>query len=235
MLLDIEEYKPKGDIKMVVSIPHSGTSLNGYDEYLNSNAIEDIDYFVHKLLNIDVLTKNGIYIVKSNISRSVVDLNRKKSKSFFHWKRNTLGVKNYVKKPIEENYDHWVEYYEILNNISSKDILLVDLHSMPNLTKKYHFNINPFQNKKRPNICISDRKNGLLYGKLIKKIFTNKFEKVSINNPYKGGNITKHFKNIYKNAIQIEINRSLYMCEENKELLKKIDITNLLLDISKLD
>lgn len=231
----LEEYLPNSELKMLLSIPHSGTDISPYSNNLIGNHIEDIDFYVHKLINKDVLLENGIGILKSNISRAICDLNRKRSDSFFHWYKNTLGENIYSSVPIEKDYKYWDEYYSKILSYSNKNMLLLDLHSMPSVTKRYHYLRNPFQSKYRPDICISDLSFSKKYGKAIKETFSEEFNTIKINNPYKGGNIIRSFHKHFKSAIQIEINRKLYMDEENKELNNKIDLTNLIISISNFE
>ena len=59
---------------------------------------------------------------------------------------------------------------------------------------------------------------------ILQKLFESYGYKVKINNPFKGGFITKYYGRPDKhvNVIQIEINKKLYLCEENFN----IDIKN---------
>ena len=58
---------------------------------------------------------------------------------------------------------------------------------------------------------------------ILLKLFESYGYKVSINNPFKGGFITKYYgrpiNNI--NVVQIEINKKLYLSEENFKIDKK--------------
>ena len=59
---------------------------------------------------------------------------------------------------------------------------------------------------------------------------------VKRNNPYAGGFITQHYGKPYENvhAVQIEINRSLYMNEKALERLNEIsELTQIMTDFMK--
>ena len=217
---------------MVISIPHSGEELYKWGDYIHNNndIADDIDRYVHKLIDIEYLNSKNISIIFSNLSRIVIDLNRPRSQSFFHWRKTTRGNIIYKDgyRDIERDLTLYDEYYNLLKTLSNDKILLVDLHSMPNITKDFHRIKNPNQSDIRPEICISDggNENDTLINKA-RDIFSSEYE-VSINDPYLGGNITTSMKGFYKETLQIEINRSLYMNEDNKEF------TNGDMDISKL-
>ena len=89
--------------------------------------------------------------------------------------------------------------------------VLVDCHSMPSRGSRN-------ENIKRPDIIIGDRYgtscNGEISRDLIRR-FTDRGYSVTRNKPYAGGFITEHYGRPLKglHAIQIEINRALYLDE----------------------
>ena len=249
-------YPPKGKFIGIVSIPHSGESLpNEFRTYLTDNTkdlMQDVDYRVQELVDINALQQEGIAVIYSNIIRTAIDLNRERSQCVFNWKNNSKGNQIVLTEPEHSLIDLWTEkyyspYYEMLKTmileLQQKQSIasFVDLHSMPGKAEEYHLKMNPNQDIIRPDFCISD-----VHGKSCTPDFiqyiTNALGKsynTQINNPYIGGNITKFLDKTYSslNNIQIEISRSLYMNEDNKKLkensaLKKI-LTSELINLFK--
>ena len=58
---------------------------------------------------------------------------------------------------------------------------------------------------------------------ILQKIFESYGYKVSINNPFEGGFITKYYGRPVNriNVIQIEVNKKLYLLEENFKIVNK--------------
>ncbi|MEM7620679.1 MAG: N-formylglutamate amidohydrolase [Pseudomonadota bacterium] len=92
--------------------------------------------------------------------------------------------------------------------------ILIDCHSMPSIPGSF--------NHERPDFVLGDR-----FGKSCDKRLTNLIHEaltemgyvVAMNKPYAGGYITENYGKPHKNshALQIEINRSLYMNENTFE------------------
>jgi len=247
----LEYYKPKNRFIGIVSIPHSGENIP--DEFLpfltniEKDLLQDVDYRVHELVDIKELQENGIAVIKSNISRVAIDLNRSKELALLNWKNNSKGKKIVISEPSEDKSFELLEtyyspYFDIINTLC-KELLgkmsiasFIDLHSMPGVAEDYHMKINPTQEKIRPDFCISNI--NMDKGSSCERDFINNicdelqrsYSKVNINNPYFGGHITRYINDSISsiNNIQIEINRSLYMDEEtkilknNKELIKNL-------------
>ncbi len=233
-----EYFPPIGPFKGILSIPHSGEELpQEFKPYLvdnNQDLMQDVDYKVHELIDIDQLNAQGIAIIKSNIIRVAIDLNRPQETSLLNWKQNSKGKNLVIKEPNGDQAEllkgkYYLPYYEMLRTLilelSSKTskVSFVDLHSMPGKAEEYHLKINPSQDVLRPDFCLSDV-SGIScepdFIQHIQKSLAGHYSKVTINNPYFGGHITRSINEKFPdiNNIQIEINRSLYMDEENKEL-----------------
>jgi N-formylglutamate amidohydrolase len=236
--------------KGIISIPHAGECIpNEFIEFLNPNErikLEDVDRFVHLLIDIPRLNEEGIVVIKSHIHRVSCDLNRGKEDAILHWETNTLGEPVRLKPLAEilkseelnnlQNIFHQTYYDKILEiikkishgNDSKTKIKAIDLHSMPSVTTAYHLTKNPHQKVDRPDFCLSDLRGKSCPLESIKWL-QEKFNKVnyqaSINDPYFGGygtenyfNMTKPSLNLKIDSMQIEIKRNLYMDEKNKEL-----------------
>jgi N-formylglutamate amidohydrolase len=223
----------------ILSIPHSGLEIpEEFKPFLTKNTkdqIEDVDYKVDELVDIPKLTAAGISVLVSHIHRICVDLNRSSDLAVLNWKKNTQG-KTLVTKEPEDTQEkiflekYYMPYYEILKTLiknlsdKTKKVSFVDLHSMPSTPTAYHLKITPDQSLIRPDFCISD-----VIGKTCEKGFIDfitaslatHYPNVLQNEPYFGGNITRHIDQLFPeiNNIQIEINRNIYMDENNKTLI----------------
>lgn len=233
-----EYFPPQNGFKGVVSIPHSGENLpEEFAPYLisdNKALMQDVDYQVHNLVDIKKLQAAGLAVIKSEIIRVAVDLNRSKETAVLNWKSNSKGVKIVKDEPtpaerqlLEEKY--YTPYVEMLRTMMnelarfSAKPSFVDLHSMPSKAEEYHLKINPHQARIRPDFCLSDQK-GLTCEKDFIEFFSdqlaNSYNNVKQNDPYVGGFITVNVNNLFPscNNIQIEISRALYMDETDKKM-----------------
>lgn len=224
----------------ILSIPHSGEYIpEDFHAYLNMenpNALnEDVDYKVDKLIDIEKLRNQGIAILIAKIHRAAVDLNRPKEKSLLFWEKNTKGIPLKKASPdIEQSEElitkFYVPYYETLNEIfrdftnqyPNKKIPFIDLHSMPARPTEYHLMANPNQKMERPDFCLSDLKGKSCereYIQLVSDCLTRKGYSPACNDPYFGGYVIQYAHEYPTNAIQIEINREIYMDKERRTLL----------------
>lgn len=249
-------YAPEGKLKGILSIPHSGEEIprefRSFLEGSQTELMQDLDFRVHELINIEDLNAAGIAVIKSNISRITVDLNRSPEKTLFAWKKNSRGIEIVKKEPNEDLArklitTFYCPYFEMLKSLifqldkNSKVPSIIDLHSMPSMATSYHLKITPNQPLKRPSFCISDKS-----GKTCSPHFINSMQDTlkvnykdsTINMPYFGGYLTEFIHDVlpHGNNIQIEISRGLYMDEDNIKLydneveVLKQNLTKSLLD-----
>lgn len=231
-------YAPKGTLKGVLSIPHSGEHIpEEFHEFIEGSTTElmqDLDFRVHELVDIEKLNLAGIAVIKSNISRITVDLNRSPEKTLFAWKKNSRGVAIIKSSPNDQKSrdlitTFYAPYFEMLKAILyqldtlTKVPTTIDLHSMPSKATAYHLNITPEQPLIRPSFCVSD-KSGLTCTPDFIESMTTKLKDFypdsTINMPYYGGYLTEFVHEVlpHGNNIQIEISRGLYMDEDKIEL-----------------
>ena len=225
----------------ILSIPHSGEEIPDefrpylYDDFARLS--RDVDTGVHELVDIEKLNKNGISVIKANIHRICIDLNRPMQNSMLNWKKNSHGEITVTQEPDDETREKFqlkyhAPYYEMLKALINELIGLypkasfVDLHSMPSLATDYHLKINPKQDKHRPDFCLSDVNGESCEASFIqtfKSHFDKKYSNVKINDPYFGGNVTREINNLFPNInnIQIEISRGLYLDETNRSMLEE--------------
>lgn len=133
--------------------------------------------------------------------------------------------------PVQEGLERiekvYRPYHETLRKLIARThakfgyAVLVDCHSMPS-------NMNNVSGKYRPDFIIGDRygvsaRSSLTQIALL--ILSNMGYQVTSNKPYAGGFITEHYGRPTKNlhALQIEINRGLYVDEKSFELRPGFD------------
>jgi N-formylglutamate amidohydrolase len=119
--------------------------------------------------------------------------------------------------------------------------VLIDCHSMPSQGTNPLFRLNRLKllkqskNQSSPDIVLGDRFGTSCSSKItsaLRTIFLNKGYSVLINDPYSGGYCTTHYgkPNRGYHAIQIEINRRLYLNEKAVKL-KESKTTKLMYDL----
>lgn len=248
----LEYYPPSSKFIGIVSIPHSGEELpDEFKEYLVSDSkllMQDVDFRVDELINIKKLQESGIAVIKSNIIRTAIDLNRPKDLALLNWKKNSKGMDLVLKAPdIKTSTDliekYYSPYYEVLKTLilelqaKMTTASFIDLHSMPSIAEEYHLKINPGQERLRPDFCLSDIEGLSCEASFLEDIgkdLNKSYSKVNYNNPYFGGHVTRFLNSKYQslNNIQIEICRGIYMDESNQSLLEskskelKVILTN---------
>ena len=140
----------------------------------------------------------------------------------------------------------WIPYHSCLQGLLDRArekfgrSVLIDCHSMP------HAAVSPRNmNSPSPEIIIGDRFGAAAATDLVEEVHLA-FERagflVARNTPFAGAYVTQHYgrPSHDQNAIQIEIDRSLYMNEATIERLPNFDdfcarIREVILDISKID
>jgi N-formylglutamate deformylase len=232
-------YAPLGpSYRGLLSIPHSGENIpKAFEEFLSGDLRaykEDVDFKVNELVDIEALQKEGIAVLVAHVHRICVDLNRAETNCVLFWKDNTQGKKLVVKDPSLAETEKFIEiyhrpYYEILKASLQElekrkkgPVSMIDLHSMPSRPTDYHMKQNPNQKMHRADFCLSDRK-GKTCGPQFITFFQDELIKGGytsvLNDPYVGGFVTEYVDQFRTNNIQIEINRSIYMDEQSKELV----------------
>ncbi len=124
-----------------------------------------------------------------------------------------------VEEALNRIHTLYMPYHKALGHLIQESLdyfnycILIDCHSMPSVPNSYPRDL-------RPDFVLGDR-----YGTSCSSFLTNFVEQklidmgfqVSINKPYAGGYITEHYGKPALNvhALQIEVNRSLYMDESS--------------------
>ncbi len=235
------------EFPVVVDSPHSGTHYPKdfhYECSLN-DLRQGEDAFVAQLFS-DV-PAHGVYLLEALFSRSYIDLNRSEndidpvivqddwdgplSKS----ERANYGM-GVIQRKIRPNLsiftgtlssqdinnrinNYYRPYHNYLKSITDEvhkrfqKVLLINAHSTPSTM---------LDGKKHSDITIGDRK-GQTCAKHIRQAVREYFEDqgltVSVNDPYQGVEIVKRYGEPLKqrHAVQIEINKALYMNESSFE------------------
>lgn len=226
-------------------IPAETTWLHGLPEPV---VMCDVDRYVDRLYRpaIDPLQ---LSLVKTEWHRYVVDLNRLpedvdadsvegsanpsgKFTSGLHWVKTTRGQR-LMPKPIPKAlHDQLVERYFLpfhkdvlqmygyFRERGAKKIYHLDAHSMPSKGTIAHRD--PGQT--RAHIVVSDQEGQSCetsFKDLVIEAYKASGLEVAYNWPYLGGRVTQTYgkPELGQHAIQVEINRSLYMDEETKQFL----------------
>lgn len=225
--------------------PNETTWLEGLDEPV---LMRDVDRFVDKLYQ-PVIDELDIPSVVTEWHRYVVDLNRLPEDvdcdsvegaplpsgshpTGLHWRVTTQGEtlipspismelhKQLVRNYFEPFHQKVREAYKQIQSKGAEKVYQLDAHSMPSMGTKAH--ADPGQS--RPEIVVSDV-HGVSCEKSFLDLVVESYEQagfeVAVNFPYKGGRVTQTYgkPELGQHAIQVELNRRLYMNEETKRPL----------------
>ena len=206
----------------------------------------DVDFYVDELYE-SALKKNQIPSIRSPWHRYAVDLNRfshdispltvqgapkssSQQPSDVHWHRTTKGD-TLMKQAISKNlHNELIEKYfqpfhlkirdqfQELKKQQHKNILLLDLHSMPSQALDFHKD----SGSQRKDIVLGTlqkKSSDQSFIDLVFEAYQQQGFDVGIDWPYQGGAITQSYGDFSKgqHVIQIEINRALYMDEVTKK------------------
>ena len=225
---------------VVVSVPHAGTAVAGYEATL-ARTLDvrcDADLWVDRLY--DGLPRGAF--IRARLSRFVCDLNRHPDDVSaaavpehpaprnadgrgFLWAVTTTGAPA-LARPLtlaewqERRAVHAAYHGAItaaLDRAQAKFgfAVLVDGHSMPSAGKSGHTD----SGRRRADVVPGDRRGGSCtpaLSRLVAEHFAHAGYSVAPNDPYQGGFITAHHGNpaSRRHAIQIELRRDLYMNED---------------------
>lgn len=239
-------------------VPSEAKWLQGLSEPI---LMCDVDRYVDRLYS-PVVEELKLTCVKTQWHRYVVDLNRLaedvdadsvigaknpsgKFTTGLHWVKTTRGTK-LMPEPIPHNLHQQLvtryfepfhsdvrDTYEFFREHGAKKIYHLDAHSMPSKGTSAHRD--PGQT--RADIVISDGEGKsceATFKDMVIAAYQKTGLKIAYNWPYLGGRVTQTYGKPEKgqHAIQVEINRALYMNEETKQLNAK-DATELSAKLSQ--
>ena len=207
------------NLPFVISIPHSGQYITKeMNSKLNDVILANMDWYLPELYNF--LEELDFTVIVNNISRYLIDTNRdinaedseEYTKSLIY-KKTTFNKEIYKTSLLKEEIkgrinNYYKKYHEILIKLILdkqryfKKVYLIDLHS--------------FGKQVGADVVLGDNNgktinNGLINH--IKKLFEDNGFHTEINNPFKGGYITKHYGANGKRceSLQIELSYSSYI------------------------
>ncbi|MCB0342444.1 MAG: N-formylglutamate amidohydrolase [Pseudobdellovibrionaceae bacterium] len=228
-------------------VPPEVTWLSGLSEPV---LMRDVDRFVDKLYQ-PALKFVSVPSIATEWHRYVVDLNRlpedvdadsvegsKNPSGTFttglHWVKTTKG-EVLIEKPIPQMlheklvrdyywpFHHQVEKkYAEFKGQGHEKIYQLDAHSMPSMGTSAHRD----PGEVRAQVVVSDvdgQSCESRFKDLVIEAYKQAGFQVAYNWPYKGGRVTQVYgkPDLGQHAIQVELNRSLYMNEETKQLLSE--------------
>ncbi len=113
-------------------------------------------------------------------------------------------------------------HYQFFKNKNCKNVFHIDAHSMPSLGTRMHRDPGEF----RADIVISDCAGKSCHSRfrdLVIAAYATSGFRVACNWPYLGGRVTEQYgkPEMGQHAIQVELNRALYMDEKTKQILNQ--------------
>ena len=234
----------KAEVPIIISVPHAGTRFppeirNHYKKKMRRH-LDDTDWYVHKLY--EFAPRLGISIIKANLSRWVIDLNRDpESTPLYNDGRlittNTpttdfFGNKIYKSSKYEpdkaeinrrlKSY-YWPYYQQLETLVETRKhqfgkVLLWDAHSI-------RHRVSTIQKEPFPDMILGNNDTKTAHPDIIdvalKELGSGAFQ-VSHNIPFKGGHITRYFgkPENHVHALQLEMNKILYM-DDNEITMNK--------------
>ncbi|MFT5134540.1 MAG: N-formylglutamate deformylase [Gammaproteobacteria bacterium] len=228
----------RGDSPLLVSIPHSGTTLPAsVEEQLTDEALllADTDWFIPEIY--DFIFRLDISVVKAKYSRLLIDLNRPPDNTSLYEGKVTTGLcplKLFDGEPVYRNVSYLTEneisrrlesYWKPYHAALTEEItrlkamhgycIVYDAHSIrsavPSLFKG-----------KLPDLNLGTN-NGLSCGSELQRLVesllnnNNSFSSV-VNQRFIGGYITRHYGSplTHCHAVQMEIAQCAYMDEDGE-------------------
>ena len=219
-------------LPVLISIPHGGrripAELASRLLLEEADIFEDIDPFTREIYNIGT---KASHVISSPIARTAVDVNRApddlppvnpdgviKSKTCFGkvvYKPGFLPNETLISALLSRYYHPYHnQIRETLEKETTSIELSLDCHSMAATGP----DIAPDTGEKRPLFCLSNRFGDSCPNKQIDKLaecfgkaFNLPDNEISLNKPFSGGFITRHYGSAANPWIQVELNRSLYL------------------------
>ncbi|MBX2828214.1 MAG: N-formylglutamate amidohydrolase [Flavobacteriaceae bacterium] len=243
--------KPKAPpVPIIISVPHAGTrfpsKIKKHYKKRMRNFVDDTDWYVHKLY--DFAPKLGITLIKANLSRWVIDLNRDpESVPLYDDGRlitsctpttDFFGNNLYKSKKFEPDSKekqrrlaryYWPYYTKIEALLEERKeqfgkVLLWDAHSI-------RHRVSTIQEEIFPDMILGNNDEKTAHPELIQtalKHLGSATFGVHHNTPFKGGHITRYFGKPENqvHGLQLEMNKIQYMDDNeinyNKERASEV-------------
>ena len=231
------KVKQPGKLKVpiIISVPHAGTrfpaEIKSHFKNRMRRHVDDTDWFVHKLYAF--APSMGITLIKANLSRWVIDLNRNPDSTplyndgrlitsntpttdFFGNKIYKSRKKEPDAKEISRRQkEYYWPYYSYLSTLLEErkkefgNVLLWDAHSIRQ-------RVSTIQKDPFPDMILGNNDGKTAAPKIIQtalgSLRAGEYQ-VNHNSPFKGGHITRYFGDPENqvHALQLEMNKILYM------------------------
>lgn len=238
----IIEAKSDTLVPVIISVPHAGTWFPPEERHMYKPHIlqhpPDTDWFVDQIY--DFAPQLGATMIKSNISRYIIDLNRPADGTqLYQDGRRNPGLIPWHTFAGEDVYQSAVDsfslkskrlslfyepYHEALGRLLKQRVekfgrcLLIDAHSI----KRHVPNI---RQEAFPDIIIGTNQGKSCdsrLAELAQNILQAKYQ-VTLNDPFQGGHITRKFgrPEVGVHCIQIEMSQDLYLDESTDTLISQ--------------
>lgn len=188
------------DLPFVISIPHSGTKITKKmnDQLLDDVVLTNMDWYLPELY--DFLKDLRFTVIISNISRYVIDPNRKINACIgtsyttnLVYKETTQGYPMYKDNITNEEINERITtFYKPYHGIIQKAID----EKLKYYNKVYLIDLHSFGKDEGGDVIIGNRHGRTAsneYFKLIRELLENQDFKVTENRPFSGGYITSHY------------------------------------------
>ena len=207
----------RGNQPVIVSFPHSGTIMP--DEVVKSVAkgvlFPGTDWYLPRLFSF--VGKMGCRVVENTISRHVIDVNRGQLAGIGHpnqclvYTKNTMGRDIYTVNPDKAEMHRRIDaYYKPYHDAIADEIADAG-------EKVWLFDIHSFAMGSTADIVLGNHNGKTMKEKhllAIADIFTENGFAVALNQPFKGGYVTRHHGNAERvEAVQIELNYQSYIAK----------------------
>lgn len=228
-------------LPFLISIPHGGTvipeELKSRINLSPQELLADGDPYTGDIYD---LGKEVVSQVQFDVARALVDVNRAsddlppdnpdgviKTVSIFNNPVYLAGYEPNANDITKLLSSYYATYHSTIESkLTNPDIIFAfDCHSMEEIGP-------PVANdagKKRPLFCLGNNHGkacseevALLFAQCLVEAFSVPGDSITINNPFSGGYITKHYGMKPLPWLQIEMNRSLYLDEH----VRDIDLSN---------
>ncbi|MFW7381205.1 MAG: N-formylglutamate amidohydrolase [Oligoflexus sp.] len=238
----IIKAQAKNEVPIIINVPHAGVWFPPEDQRLFKAEITqhppDTDWFVDQLY--DFAPSMGASLMKANISRYVIDLNRPSNgQSLYQDGRSTPGllpqqtfqgqdiyqevvdVHSLKTKRISLYYEPYYEKLEALIQQKKERFgccLLIDAHSIKR-------RVPSVRAEAFADIILGNNLGQSCDAKIIdlaQEILSSHYQ-VKVNEPFQGGHITRSFARPKEgiHCLQIEMSQDLYLDESNDSLIAK--------------
>ena len=220
-------------LPFLISIPHGGDSIPkeiSKDVCITPRDLfDDSDSFTNIIYNVNDIVEEQ---VSSSIARAFVDNSRGRDQLPPDFPDGLIKSATCYNRPIYKEGRHpsqkttellidkyYADYHHKLETalLNSKLVIALDCHSMAEIAPE----VSPDRGNERPLINLGDAE-GTACGSEITESLRQSFidvygfseDAVTINEPFKGGFITRNYGNNPLPWIQIEMNRKLYLAPE---------------------